>query len=216
MAQSKAYLCFEILESSKDLRQVENDLMELFDYTHFDLVKLFTKNRSLITWCIKLARAKDNKEKQGIIEEMKELDLQDILMELDIIPRNVVDTMELDFLLPDKETVDVTALLPPKQSLDLEDLAFEQGGHLMSNKKVKLPQGSFKKTKKGYEEIHVPAPVAILDEKEVLVPITSLPQWAQKAFKNASKLNRVQSKVYPMAFHEDDNLLLCAPTGAGK
>ena len=216
LAQAKANSCLELLDSSKDLRQVENELMEIFDYTHFDLVKLLTRNRNMISWCTKLARVKNNQEKQGIIDQMNELGHQEILMDLDIIPRKQVESMEVDAIVPDKETVDVTALLPPKQSLDLEELAFEQGGHLMSNKKVKLPQGSFKKTKKGYEEIHVPAPKPIIDEKEVLVPINSLPLWAQKAFKNATKLNRIQSKIYPMAFKEDDNLLLCAPTGAGK
>ena len=216
LAQAKANTCFELLESSKELRLVENDLMELFDYAHFDLVKLLTSNRTMITWCTKLARVKNDQEKQVIISQMKDFGLEEILMDLDIIAKKQVDTMEIDSELPDKETVDVTALQPPKHSLDLEELAFEQGGHLMSNKKVKLPQGSYKKTKKGYEEIHVPAPKPVIDEKEVLVPISSLPSWAQKAFKNATKLNRIQSKVFEMAFKEDDNLLLCAPTGAGK
>ena len=31
-----------------------------------------------------------------------------------------------------------------------------------------------------------------------------------------STLNRVQSRVFPSAFKTDDNLLICAPTGAGK
>lgn len=216
LAQSKANICIQLLDSSKDLRQVENELMEVFDYTHFDLVKLLTRNRNMISWCTKLARVKNEQEKNEVINQMKDLGLDDILMDLDIIPRKQVQSMEVDSIVPDKEMVDVTALLPPKQSLDLEELAFDQGGHLMSNKKVKLPQGSFKKTKKGYEEIHVPAPKPIIDENEVLVPINSLPLWAQKAFKNATKLNRIQSKVFPMAFKEDDNLLLCAPTGAGK
>ena len=29
-------------------------------------------------------------------------------------------------------------------------------------------------------------------------------------------LNRVQSKLYPIAFGTDEPILLCAPTGAGK
>ena len=50
LAQAKANTCFELLESSKELRIVENDLMELFDYSHFDLVKLLTSNRTMITF----------------------------------------------------------------------------------------------------------------------------------------------------------------------
>ena len=43
------------------------------------------------------------------------------------------------------------------QMLDLDDLSFSHGSHLMANKKCQLPDGSFRKQKKGYEEVHVPA-----------------------------------------------------------
>ena len=41
--------------------------------------------------------------------------------------------------------------------LDIDDLVFAQGGHLMANKRCQLPDGSFRKQRKGYEEVHVPA-----------------------------------------------------------
>ncbi len=44
-----------------------------------------------------------------------------------------------------------------RQLLDLEDLAFTQGSHFMANKRCQLPDGSFRKQRKGYEEVHVPA-----------------------------------------------------------
>lgn len=47
--------------------------------------------------------------------------------------------------------------MAPKQLLDLEDLAFTQGSHFMANKRCQLPDGSFRKQRKGYEEVHVPA-----------------------------------------------------------
>ena len=52
------------------------------------------------------------------------------------------------------------------------------------------------------------------DEK--LVPIESLPKYAQPAFEGFKTLNRVQSKLSQTCLHTDENLLLCAPTGAGK
>jgi len=45
----------------------------------------------------------------------------------------------------------------PRQLLDLDDLAFTQGSHFMANKRCQLPDGSFRKQRKGYEEVHVPA-----------------------------------------------------------
>ena len=85
----------------------------------------------------------------------------------------------------------------------------------MSNKKCKLPDGSFKRAKKGYEEIHVPAPKQKPTVDGENVPISALPAWAREAF-TVPKLNRVQSKLFPVAFGTDEPILLCAPTGAGK
>ncbi|CAG8541996.1 366_t:CDS:2, partial [Acaulospora morrowiae] len=53
-------------------------------------------------------------------------------------------------------------------------------------------------------------------DNEKLIPITDLPDWIRDAFKGAKSLNRIQSKLYPVAFGTDENILLCAPTGSGK
>ncbi|CBI36671.3 unnamed protein product, partial [Vitis vinifera] len=69
----------------------------------------------------------------------------------------------------------------------------------------------------GYEEVHVPAlKAAALGPGEELVKISAMPDWAQPAFKGMTQLNRVQSKVYETALFTAENVLLCAPTGAGK
>lgn len=87
----------------------------------------------------------------------------------------------------------------------------------MSNSKITLPKGSMKIVKPGYEQISVPASVAPQQEGEVRVKIDQLPKWAQAAFpKPIVELNRIQSKIYKAAFETDQNLLVCAPTGAGK
>lgn len=72
-------------------------------------------------------------------------------------------------------------------------------------------------TKKGYEEVHVPAlkPKPFADN-EKLVAIQELPDWAQKAFGGMQSLNRVQSKVSDCALYSSENMLVCAPTGAGN
>lgn len=40
---------------------------------------------------------------------------------------------------------------------DLKSTVLSQAGQSMSNKKCKLLDGLFKRTQKGYEEVHVPA-----------------------------------------------------------
>ena len=112
---------------------------------------------------------------------------------------------------------DLSSAIKPKAVLDLKELSFEQGSHLMANKKCLLPDGSYRKQKKGYEEIHVPAykPKPFADG-EKLVKIDELPSWAQKPFRRFSALNRIQSRLKDAALESDENLLICAPTGAGK
>ena len=65
--------------------------------------------------------------------------------------------------------------------------------------------------------MHIPAlkPKAFADN-EALRTIEEIPSWAHPAFKGMKSLNRVQSQVYETAMLSPENLLLCAPTGAGK
>ncbi len=51
-----------------------------------------------------------------------------------------------------------------------------------------------------------------------MVAISDLPPWAQDAFavSKVERLNRVQSQLCDCALFSNENLLLCAPTGAGK
>lgn len=48
------------------------------------------------------------------------------------------------------------------------------------------------------------------------VPVSVLPPWAQQCFLGCTKFNNIQSLVFEQAFNGNDNMLVCAPTGAGK
>ena len=74
----------------------------------------------------------------------------------------------------------------------------------MSNKRCELPTGSFRRPKKGYEEIHVPALKAkpVADDEE-MIKISDMPDWTHNAFKGMKTLNRVQSRcsLFAHAWH---------------
>ncbi|CAI2189312.1 554_t:CDS:10, partial [Funneliformis geosporum] len=54
-------------------------------------------------------------------------------------------------------------------------------------------------------------------ENEQLIHLNGTDNLCKGSFKASYKtLNRVQSLVYPVAYKKNDNLLICAPTGAGK
>lgn len=53
-------------------------------------------------------------------------------------------------------------------------------------------------------------------EGERLIKISELPEWMHPAFEGMKELNRIQSRVCQTALYTSENILMCAPTGAGK
>ncbi|KIW04152.1 uncharacterized protein PV09_04959 [Verruconis gallopava] len=236
----KTKAAFEILEGlgedgeEKPLREIENELMELFDFECPDLTGLLVLNRDRVLWVTRWRKAADAKERQAVEREMRAAGHAAILKELltretDIASNGTDgqmkfkgDLMDLDIkggqLSTDgAEPARSNENLQPKRLLNLENYAFEQGNHLMTNPNVKLPPGSTKRTFKGWEEIHVPAPKRASSDQVTEIPTTqALPDWARIGFGTAPKLNRIQSKCFPSAFNDDGNMLICAPTGSGK
>jgi hypothetical protein len=93
-----------------------------------------------------------------------------------------------------------------------------EAGSRQYYEKKGLPAGAVRKTSVGIEEVFIPAPKRPTFDhlKDELIPIESLEPWAQEAFKGTKRLNPIQSKVFPCAYYSTENMLVCAPTGAGK
>ncbi|KAL1311701.1 hypothetical protein AAFC00_001803 [Neodothiora populina] len=216
----------------KQLRDVENDLMELFDYEHHELVSKLVLNRDRIVWLTRWRRAAEDEPARVAVErEMVSAGHGHILKELRTREQGNADSsskskMQFDLMDLDtakskpeaQETKDgLVGGLQPSRLINLENLVFDQGNHLMTNPNVKLPQGSTKRSFKGYEEIHVPAPVRKRGDFETPnLPTTELPEWARVGFGSSKELNRIQTRCFPAAFRDDGNMLVCAPTGSGK
>jgi len=49
-----------------------------------------------------------------------------------------------------------------------------------------------------------------------MLPDLNVLQVGQTAFRGTKKLNLIQSVVFDAAYNSNENLLICAPTGAGK
>ncbi|XP_027169983.1 DExH-box ATP-dependent RNA helicase DExH12-like isoform X2 [Coffea eugenioides] len=242
-SQKLAEEILEILTEGNDC-DVELKLLLHMQFDKFSLVKFMLQNRLKIVWCTRLARADGEEDRKKIEEEMvaQGPDHAAILEQLHSTRSRATakerqknlkksirdeahrlkdkkgrgDGQRERMVLADREA-DGGWLSGERQLIDLDSLAFHQGGLFMANKRCELPGGSFRNQKKGYEEIHVPAlkPKPLAPGEE-LIKISSMPAWAQPAFKGMMQLNRVQSKVYETALFSADNILLCAPTGAGK
>ena len=53
-------------------------------------------------------------------------------------------------------------------------------------------------------------------DDDQLILIKDLPEFPKRVFEGVEMLNVLQSKSFKIAYHTDENVLLSAPTGAGK
>ena len=113
--------------------------------------------------------------------------------------------------------------LPKASAFDQQKLSAQASvfvsGHLeynaASNKTI-LPVGAKKQICDDYDMITIP-PLPPPEEKHKidLIPVSSLDPIIQSCFQEKF-LNRIQTICYPAAYKSNENLLVCAPTGAGK
>ncbi|CAM1511342.1 Fc.00g088550.m01.CDS01 [Cosmosporella sp. VM-42] len=96
--------------------------------------------------------------------------------------------------------------------------SYSAGNTLSSaGKKYGLPVGSERKQFDKYEEYSIPAgKKGTLGPGQRLIKISELDGLCRETFKGYKTLNRMQSLVYPVALKTSENMLICAPTGAGK
>lgn len=83
--------------------------------------------------------------------------------------------------------------------------------------KYGLPLGSERIEHDKYEEYVIPAAkVGVLSNGRKLIEIAEMDGLCKRTFEGYKSLNRMQSLVYPVAYQTSENMLICAPTGAGK
>ncbi|OSX72914.1 hypothetical protein BU14_0393s0002 [Porphyra umbilicalis] len=94
------------------------------------------------------------------------------------------------------------------------------GGPAGGVDRAALPAGTTRSVCEEYEEVTVPAVQRVNEETgagrlDVGAALSAHPGLVA-AFRGVPSLNRLQSAVFPTAFASAENLLVCAPTGAGK
>lgn len=157
----------DLLASDMPDQEVETQLVAMLDFDKFALIKTLLGNRATVAWCTRLARAQTDAERSQIESEMPAAILgalratrgtkrerqQAMEKAIKSEARRLREQMGQRGAAAD----DGGGVAAGRKVLDLQDLEFAEGGHLMSNRKCELPQGSYRMSKKGYEEVHVPA-----------------------------------------------------------
>ena len=107
-------------------------------------------------------------------------------------------------------------------------LKASQTSAFIAGAKILLPENIQRISSNSHEEVLIPPSESIGNIKpenfqaneqiclKPLIKVSDLDELGQIAFKNIKNLNRIQSIVFDSAYNTNQNLLICAPTGAGK
>ena len=85
----------------------------------------------------------------------------------------------------------------------------------IDEKQIRAGGGDVLRMKK-HIVIEMPAVAPTAHPVELVRVLDALPTWTHSVFGAIHTLNPVQSKVFPIAFQHDENMLVAAPTGCGK
>lgn len=203
-----------------DLRQAENRLTVLLGFELFGVIRLLLRHRVLVWATVSIKRAQSDAEREKVEQLLKDRGEQKVLDALHAKTNASDWASRWNSNKPDVPTetnpMDVSKTESGESSTEPHELNLDLIVQDLPSKACVLPDTSWRTTKKGYEEVHVPRVDRDPPDEKELVPISKLPEWTHPAFQGYKTLNRVQSKLCHVTLTSSENILLCAPTGAGK
>nr|XP_017008983.2 activating signal cointegrator 1 complex subunit 3 [Drosophila takahashii] len=264
----------DILGSKRSSEELQNELMELLGFDHFELVGKLLQEREKIArqldqFATRSRRVKEVKQKRsgappaaerrptvasavvvqsaqekqlGKMQRREEKKLQRIMRSLkDEEPEEdpncavAVSVQQLRMQHQRKllEAAQREPLLLSTKAVKSEykqssqpihypyvfdsQLLAKQSAGFIGGSRITLPETAQRLDNKQWEEVKIPAseppPLTVGNRR---IKIEELDDVGRLAFANCKELNRIQSVVYPVAYHSNENMLVCAPTGAGK
>lgn len=143
------------------------------------------------------------------------------------IEESKIDPIALRLLRQEALTASCKPIFPTKNTLErgtqeqfrfvFDSKASIKQTSVVSGKKLLLAEDVKRKSDNLCEEVHIPIPKQeVIDVEINPVLISSLDEIGQMAFSGVKSLNKIQSIVFDAAYNTNENLLICAPTGAGK
>ena len=218
---------FKARELEQDILQIlgiedeiesQNRLMEIGENLDFDIVKQIFDERYFIYYgfYLKINQGNDDKIKEIISQIIQDEKLHKILSPLlkkyesDNIIKNIYNEKNKDFW---KKLNNSELNLIPKKIIIKNKKS--PGFLSFSKETLKLPKNSKKIKQEGYDEIIIPS-FQKNKREENLIKIKNLPEWCNSIFPDIKELNPIQTKTFQYAFKSSKNMLVSAPTGAGK
>ncbi|EIW82415.1 Sec63-domain-containing protein [Coniophora puteana RWD-64-598 SS2] len=206
----------EALASPKSDDTVSNELVDIIGFEHVDIVeKLMNKRVSLTD---EVCHVNGSGIRPHHVTVGSSDDPVDVSLSHADARRRIEDTLRQNATRPLYTGVAVSISSAPE---DLPHIytSSTSGGKLLSQFGTKYAQlqGTTRIQNEDYVEVILPAARPIpprTAERSVL--ISELDELAKGSFPGYTSLNRMQSIVFPTAYGSNENMLVCAPTGAGK
>lgn len=91
-----------------------------------------------------------------------------------------------------------------------------QSKSVIGGKMLLVPSNSIRKVEEKYEEVTIEAKQRVSKRIATPIKVLQLDPIGQMVFQEIDEFNEIQSAVFPVAYQSNENMLICAPTGAGK
>ncbi|KPA76217.1 putative ATP-dependent RNA helicase [Leptomonas pyrrhocoris] len=213
------------------------------DEAVMDWIGDVVQSRWSVVYGLRYAQCGTQKERYAVMDAMRQHALDDSRVEhlYQSITGNEVDPLHMLELPPPRHNGDAqpgavdkgvhgneeaasssasspfaAARQPTLRRVDLQACAFQDERTPHLHVRATVPQGTQRLTYETHDEVILPPSSQYNTTTPPVSVESSFPGWALPAFPGMTHLNAVQSKVYECAFHSDENMLVSAPTGAGK
>ena len=240
------YNIMEIFKAKKTADEMQGEFIDLLGFDEISTIEQFITNRDEIVESFEIAKIAlndniqkikasqenlkmfgndvqiiKNKKKKGEFNEMQKIQNENnkILEFLGFEPNFISRNLEKNLKNENEELVGGDQSIIEEniknEILHPVKVAFGDVGYNENIEREKEIYDETEERKNTYTMIKVKPIIKKRNKTEPLNVIKVLPKWAQKCF-NFQFFNEIQSRVFDKSFNSDDNMLITAPTGAGK
>ncbi|KAH9482395.1 Putative helicase mug81 [Psilocybe cubensis] len=203
-----------ILSSHRTNDEISGELCELLGYDEIELVMQILDNRSAVIQQLNVGPT-FSKHDNSVVQS-KQSKNESYSFSKESVRRRMQQQLDANASRPLYSGTEQAA---PEILPHVYTSSNATQGNVVSQfgSKYMLPLGTTRETYEEYEEVVIPPAKPVPPRSsERLINISELESIVQGSFTGYSALNRIQSIVYPTAFGSNENMLICAPTGAGK
>jgi activating signal cointegrator complex subunit 3 len=218
---SMALHTLQTLLSDKSSDEIQNELLELLGFENIEVVGDMIMNRDLI----KAIASSTHDSKPGqfqpsaIVTVSKESDrrLKKVIKKSKRQSKQSAPNASVNLLARmgfSDDFLDGRQKLGMKFSLKTGEPEIDYSGDAFQAKA--LPSELYEVKHTYYNEFVYPAPLKDPYIERERLDLSAIEEYFWPAFKGTQKFNPMQTRVFEMAYMSDSNILICAPTGAGK